>query len=270
MKKFIYIIALILTLSGCSRIPEQILSPADQVKIIIWDPGTFLQNQEALTLSLYERFPQTVIIYDFLSDYAMETIRAEFSRISTDQICIFMVISGRGAFQLSSEWNLWMPELWRDLDCRGKILIADAPWGDEFLNPVKTKKEDTIWVVNGALGHLRKKLPKSLLAASCRYDEFNLVSRGIDGKTKTPLFAWYFIDLLCRPGAGAAVSTDVVSVIRQAAELTATARKRGVVSDTEEVLFFNNSEIEAEEFLSYPHPVIWNGLAKKLILEEAE
>lgn len=264
MKLKLYVIPLlimIMTLFSCG-IPDSVVSNSQSTYLIICDPDKILENYNPLTEKLQDRLAHTVI----LSEYAYNTavsLKKEIALIPDDALCIFVLISTRSNFQISSEWNLWFPELWRNLNCRGKIMIADGSWADEFLNPVKTAKKDTAWVINGKLGHLRKKLPESFLAASCRFDEANLVSRGIDGKTKTPLFSYYFLNALSTvnmDGAG----IDIVAITEEAAELTQTARKRGIVSDVEEVLFFNKSEIEREEFNNFPNPLIWNGLAHEV------
>jgi len=267
---YLIIILFLIILSGCNSRPERVSSTYAETSIIIWDPENYFQSSalSETTTILREFFPDTLILNQNLSANTIGAIEERFNSVPKDSLCVFIIISARNLFQISSEWNLWMPGLWRKLDCKGKILIADAPWGDEFLNPIKTEKADTVWAINGRLGHLRKKLPKSMLAASCRFDETNVLSRGIDGENKTPLFTWYFIDALCKQASEQPDGIDLVSITELAARLTASARSRGVVRDIEEILFFNNSEIQKEEFKSFPNPVIWNGLADKVILKE--
>ncbi len=265
-RKIYFILVLILILSSLiSCIEPEITFPADNTHIIIWDPEKNIADYKTLTDSLQERFVHTVILSEYLPDTAAVFLKSEFSAIPDDALCIFILISSRLNFHVVSEWNLWFPEMWRDLDCEGKILVADASWGDEFLNPLKTLKEDTVWAIDGKIGRLRRKLPGSMLAASSRCDESNLISRGIDGKTKTPLFSWYFINELCTAGGNSA-PVEIVSAIERTVELTQTARNRGIVSDIEEVLFFNRSQVIRDEFRTYPNPVIWNGLAEKVFI----
>lgn len=263
MRRKVLLLLLVLCASGCSRLPEDIRTSEKEIHLLIWDPEAMTTSRPIIPDNLKQDFPYTKIITESAPEKVQQIISSEFTAMTQEDLCIFIVISARPYFHLSSEWNLWMPELWRNLSCRGKILIADAPWADEFLNPLKTKKADSVWVVNGRLGHLRSKLPGSLLVASCRFDEINILSRGIDGETKIPLFTWYFLDSLCNRND----NNDLTGIIETTATLTTSARERGVINNIEEVLFFNRSEINRKEFTSFPHPLIWNGLAKHIIIE---
>ena len=265
----LFLLAILFTYAAVSCSRTEFTIPADDTRIIIWDPEKNLSNYKSLTDSLQARFTHTVILSENLPDTAVIFLEQEFTSVPESSLCIFMLITKNLNFHLSSEWNLWFPEMWRNLDCAGKILVADASWGDEFLNPVKTRNADSVWAIDGKIGYLRRKLPGSLLAASCRFDENNLISRGIDGKTKTPLFSFYFINELCADTEKSA-EIEIVSAIKHAVELTQTARGRGIVSDVEEVLYFNRSQVNREEFRYYPNPIIWNGLAKNVYIEAAE
>ena len=88
---------------------------------------------------------------------------------------------------------------------------------------IRSYYEDTVWAIDGKIGRLRRKLPGSMLVAASRFDESNLISRGIDGKTKTLLFSWYFINELCKAGGNSA-PVEIVSAIERTVELTQTAR----------------------------------------------
>ena len=270
MKQVFIIFLFCLVLFGCSTRPDAVYSTFSSTKLIIWDPEHFLQLEPlaSLTADLSGTFDNPVIIQEKLSENTTDIIETEFSNIPPGSLCIFMVISGRTGFHISTEWNIWMPELWRALDCKGKILIADAPWADEYLNPLKTAKENSIWVINGKLGELRKKLAGSMLAASCRFDEVNILSSGTGSEKRIPLFSYYFFENLKREKENRAAETDLAALITHTAELTATARERGVVSDLEETMFFNRSEVHRDEFKRFPNPVIWNGLADKIILRQ--
>ncbi len=273
MRRLLFILPVLLFfLPGCSGRVETVSVDFNKTVIIICDPENYLQTPyfKSIISEMRKTFSQMLILSEFISDKTVDVIIKEIDRIQEDEVCIFMLITGSSRVLLSSEWNLWMPDLWRSLDCKGKILLADAPWGDEFLNPLKTGKPETVWVVNGRLGYLRRKLPKSLLAASCRFDEVNIRSRGIDGQTRLPLFSWYFLDLLNKKMLQDSDKTEIVQIINEAVELTATARSRGIVNELEETLFFNNSEIEREEYRTFPHPVIWNGLADHIFPEEPQ
>ena len=266
MKK-IYIPAaiLLLLISGCGRSASEVRVTDADLNIVIWDPEELVSSHPLLPGMIARHLPDTEIWTEPNSDRTREWISDRLLSTPEDGIAVFIAVSNDSRLHIGCEWNLWMPQIWRSIESRGKVLIADAPWGDEFLNPLKSRKADTVWAVNGALGHLRPKLGGSLLAASCRFDEINILSRGICGDAKTPLLTWYFLDLLC--GNSGPRGKDLAEIIRRSAELTATAAERGVISKIEEVLFYNRSEMEKDEFLTYPHPVVWNGLAGSIIVE---
>ncbi len=250
-----------------SCLPPELNFTADDTYIIIWDPEKNLTNHKTLTDSLNRRYPQTIIMSEYMPSTNAVFFETAFSQIPEEALCIFIIISMRPQFHISSEWNLWFPQMWRNLDCRGKILIADGSWGDEFLNSLKTFNPDSIWAIDGKIGQLRRKLPGSLLAAACRFDESNLISRGIDGKTKTALFSWYFMNQLCTEELR---KIEILNSLEKSIYLTQTALERGVLTEVEETVFYNKSEVNREEFLKYPNPVVWNGLAEKVFIEAAE
>lgn len=64
--------------------------------------------------------------------------------------------------------------------------------------------------------------------------------------------------------------TNITMLLNKAEELTISAHSRGIVTDTERVLFFNRSQIEREEFSNFPNPVVWNGLADNIYIKEGE
>lgn len=252
---------IILLSMGCSK-PSAIEFQEEQIQLVIWDSGGFLAHQSELVENLQQGIHRTTLITAPLAEQARPLIEEAFSSMKEEELCIFMVLSDNTSFHLASEWNLWMPDLWRALPCKSKVLIADAPWGDQLLNPIKQPK-DGILVINGFLGRLRPKLQGSLAVASCRYDEVNLVSRGLDGENLFPLFSWYFLDGLIKTSEGVNLS----SLLDRARRQTQAAFESELVSQTERVLFFHHSEIHRREFLTFPHPQFWNGLARDIYLE---
>ncbi len=254
---------------GCSPMQKEIASTKENTTIIIWDTDSALASHTTLIPPLKEKFPKTILLSGIKSEEVLASrLEDIFDGQTEEDICIFLFATGNPSAHERWEWNLWFPQLWRDLDCGGKILVADAPWGEEFINPVKAKKPDTVWVTNGPLGHLQRKLPKSLLAASCRFDEVNMVSQGLDDITKTPLFAYYFIQELAIGDTQTAPEGNLLYALDRAKTLTRSARARGVVSDMEEMFFFQRSEIEKEEFFQFPNPSVWNGLARRISIGE--
>ena len=262
----ILLLSLLLLLVSCNRIDQQAVFSSDDVYLFIWDTDRIFPEYPVLDAGIHKSIKNTLILSGNPPEDTAAVLTAEFRKIPEHALCIVVVMSNKPNLHVSSEWNFWFPDLWRNLDCAGRVLIADAGWADEFLNPVKAKKEDTVWVVNGRLGQLGKKLQKSFGAASCRFDEVNMVSRGIDGKTKTPIYSWYFLDILSE-NLTVSGSADIVETARDAATLTVSAHDRGVVSDVEEVLFFNRSEIQREEFRNFPNPVHWNGFAEEILIK---
>lgn len=270
--KFLILLLCVIVSTGCSVHEKSLTADTTDIELIIWDPEEFLQTEPLaeLTAELSRNFETPVIIHERLSENTTSIIENEFRQMPETSVCIFMVISGRPGFHFASEWNLWMPRMWRELDCRGKILIADAPWADEYLNPLKTVNPESIWAVNGRISNLRKKLPGSMLAASCRFDEVNILTRGLGSKEKLPLFSVYFFQNLKNAIESVDTKFDLVRLLENTAEQTASARERGIISDLEETLFFNRSEIHEEEFRSFPHPLIWNGLADEVLIRKVK
>jgi len=259
------VILLLLIICGCT-LPEEYSTFAERTHLIIWDPEGYIQNQPQLFERLQRQYTHIQVIKTPTPNEAIGLIEEELAQLTEKDFCFFLLLSENRHFHLMSEWNLWFPSLWRNLPCEGKILISDAPWGDEYLNPVKLK-HDSIWAINGLTGQLRPKLEGSYGVASCRFDEINLVTRGLEvnREQKMPLFSWYILNGLLEIENTKSINLNLI--IQNAVDLTRNARSRGIISDSEELLFFKYSQYPREEFLTYPHPVIWNGLAEKILVE---
>jgi hypothetical protein len=258
MRSFFLPVLLLLLLASCSPGEREIILDPENTVFILWDMEGALIQHQTLRTRWESAFPRNHYIHGNASkEEEVAYLQSLLSALTEDQACLLVVATRNPAMHEVLEWNLWMPRLWRSLRSRVNILVADGPWGAEYIDTLKTKKAKTRWVLNQPLDILRRKLPGSLVAAASRTDEMNLVTMSLDGKTKTPLFSYYFLQALIEDNGRI---NPPLEALRTAKEKTETALAKGVLLPMEEMFFFQRSEIETEGFFHFPHPRIWNGL----------
>jgi len=262
MKLFLLFAALLLFSVSCSPGEAEIVLEPEKTVFILWDMEGALIQHEELRNRWESAFPRNHYIHGNIStDEEIAYLTSLLDALTEDQACLLVLTTRNPDMHAILEWNLWMPRLWRSLESRANILVADGPWGADYIDTLKTKNSKTRWVLNQPLDLLRKKLPGSLLAAASRTDEMNLVTMSIDGKTKTPLFSYYFLQALLEENGRL---NPLLGALKTAKEKTETALAEGKLLPMEEMFFFQRSEIETEGFFHFPHPRIWNGLAKTI------